>query len=75
MPLKIHTTWNGRLYVEDEDLYESSEVTDKIRKLGNLNQGIGEIPSIATFKKEFAGASNDEEKNRVLKEFVGEEDE
>lgn len=35
MPLKIHTTWNGRLYVEDEDLYESSEVTDKIRKLGN----------------------------------------
>lgn len=69
MPLKIHTTWSGRLHVDIDELYESSEVTDKILNLRKIPPKDYDLK----LSDAIANAPNDDEKRKILERFAKEE--
>lgn len=76
MPLKIHTTWNGRLYVDADELRESPELKNTIRRLRGPSPGNYE-PSedVKKLSTELANAKNEEEKREVaerVERFIAE---
>lgn len=71
MPLKIHTTWNGGLYVDADELRKSPELKNTIRRLRGHSPG--DYDSSDAVKKlgaDIAAARNEEEKREVVKQFI-----
>ena len=71
MPLKVHTTWNGGVYVDADELRESPKLKNTIRRLRGPSPGNYE-PSEAVKKLsiELASAKNEEEKREVAQKFI-----
>lgn len=71
MPLKIHTTWNGGVYVDADELRKSPELKNTIRRLRGHSPGdYDSSDAVKDLKNKLASAKNEEEKREVVKQFI-----